>query len=68
MKINVNGVQRDATGEELATIEQTQADMIAEQEKHADEAQTRNAAAASGRAKLAALGLTDDEITALLGA
>lgn len=67
MKINVNGVDRDATAEELATIEATQADMLAhanEQKEHErDTAKTR----ANALAKLEALGLTPAEVAALVG-
>lgn len=38
-----------------------------EQQSHRDRATEQAVAAASARAKLAALGLTDDEINALLG-
>jgi hypothetical protein len=52
---------RELTAEELAEKEQMQADSIAEQ--NAKEA--REQARTSGLAKLAALGLTEEEIAAL---
>ncbi len=62
MKIQIDDQVRDATPEEVDRIEQirqgtTLADHIAAQES----------ARASARAKLKALGLTDDEIAALVG-
>ena len=67
-RINDNGVDREMTADEqaaydawAATAQQKQA---AAEQADADKA----AAAASGRAKLAKLGLSDDEINALFGA
>ena len=58
---------REMTDAEHVALQQVRADMAAEQaERDAAEAD-KAAAAASGRAKLADLGLTDDEIKALLG-
>jgi len=58
---------REMTDAEHIALQQVRADMAAEQaERDAAEAD-KAAAAASGRAKLADLGLTDDEIKALLG-
>jgi len=67
-RINDNGIDRDMTAAEEAAYEAWAA--VAQQEQAAAEQAAANkaAAAASGRAKLAALGLTDDEINALLGA
>ena len=67
-KINYNGTDRDMTAAEQAEYDAWAA--IAQQEQAIVEeaAADKAAAAASGRAKLAALGLTDDEINALLGA
>ena len=63
MKIQIDDEIRDATAIEMARIEQIR-----------DEAAAQSAAAenviiakASARAKLKALGLTDDEIAALVG-
>jgi len=63
-KVQIDDVVRDATPDEAARIEQAHADAEAQAQAVADKA----AAVASGRAKLAALGLTDAEIAALLGA
>jgi hypothetical protein len=68
MRINDNGVEREMTAAEKT--QHAQFLMIAAQEQNAleqIEAQ-QLAAAASGRAKLAALGLTEAEIAALVGA
>jgi len=56
--------QREMTANEYAEYEALCDDLETQAEAAADKA----AAAASGRAKLAALGLTHDEINALLGA
>jgi len=63
-KVQIDDLVRDATADEAARIEQAHADAEAQAQALAEKA----AAAASGRTKLAALGLTDDEINALLGA
>ena len=63
-KVQIDDLVRDATPEETARIEQAHA----EAEAQAQAAANAAIAAASGRAKLAALGLTDEEINALLGA
>jgi len=63
-KVQIDDLVRDATPEEAARIEQAHADAEAQAQAAADAV----AAVASGRAKLAALGLTDAEIAALLGA
>jgi len=62
-KVQVDNELRDATADEAARIEQAHAEAEAQTQAAANKA----AAAASGRAKLAALGLTDNEINALLG-
>lgn len=67
MRIHVNGVDREATAEEKAVIEATQADMQAESSAQAAAAANAKAAKASAKAKLAALGLTDAEVSALIG-
>jgi len=63
-KVQIDDLVRDATPAEAAAIDAQRAAAEARAEAEADKA----AAAASGRTKLAALGLTDDEIDALLGA
>ena len=68
MRINDNGVDRDMTTAEQATYEVAAAAAAAQQAAIEQAEADKAAAAASGRTKLAALGLTDDEINALLGA
>jgi hypothetical protein len=63
-KVQINDEVRDATSSEAADIEAAHADALARKQAEAD----KLSVAASGRAKLAALGLTDAEIVALLGA
>jgi len=63
-KVQIDDRIRDATPDEAARIDALHAETEAQAQTAADKA----AAAASGRAKLSALGLTDDEINALLGA
>jgi len=63
-KVQIDDKVRDATPDEAARIDAVHADAEAQARAAADKA----AAAASGRTKLAALGLTDAEINALLGA
>ena len=55
------------TEEELAERELMQLQAIAEQEQREADAAAKEVAKASAIAKLAALGLSDTEITALLG-
>jgi hypothetical protein len=62
-KIQINDIVRDATSEEAAAIDAAHATAAAEQQAAADAAATR----ASAHAKLKVLGLTDDEIAALIG-
>ena len=62
-KIQIDDVVRDATPEEAAAIDAAHAAAAAEQQAAADAA----AARASALAKLAELGLTPDEIAALVG-
>ena len=62
--INVGGVERPMTEEELAMYAQTIADVEREIEAQA----AAVAAKESAKAKLAAIGLTDEEIAALVGA
>jgi len=63
-KVQIDDEVRDATPDEVARIDAVRADVVAQAQAAADAA----AAAESGRAKLARLGLTDAEIAALLGA
>ena len=62
-KVQIDDQIRDATPDEAARIEQAHADAQAAEQAAADAA----AAKVSARAKLKALGLTDDEIAALVG-
>ena len=63
MKIQINDVVRDATPNEIARIE---ADREADRIRLAA-LEAAAAAKVSARAKLKTLGLTDDEIAALVG-
>jgi len=67
-RINDNGTDRDMSAAEQAAYNAWAATAQREQANAEQAAEDAAAAAASGRAKLAALGLTDDEINALLGA
>jgi DNA-binding NarL/FixJ family response regulator len=62
-KVQIDDVVRDATPAEAAAIEAAQAEAAAQ----AAELAAQIAARESALAKLAALGLTDDEIAALVG-
>lgn len=63
MKVQVNDEVRDATADEAAVIKQIRDDAAAQ----AAAIEAAAAAKVSARAKLKALGLTDDEIAALVG-
>lgn len=63
MKIQIDDTVRDATPEEEARILAGQAEVQA----RAEAIQTALAAKESAKAKLAALGLTDEEINAIIG-
>ena len=63
-KVQINDEIRNATADEAARIDAQRA----EAEALAAAADAKAAALASARAKLAALGLTDAEVVALLGA
>ena len=63
-KVQINDIVRDATADEAANIDAQRAEAAAQ----AAAADARAAALASARTKLAALGLTDAEVAALLGA
>jgi hypothetical protein len=62
-KIQIDDLVRDATPDEAAAIDAAHAAAAAQEQAAADAA----AARASALAKLAELGLTDDEISALVG-
>lgn len=62
-KIQIDDEVRDATAEEVARIDATRADVAAQ----VAALEAAAAAKVSARAKLKALGLTDDEIAALVG-
>lgn len=64
MRIQIDGIERDATSEEIARIERIQSDAAA----YEAQLMTIAAAKVSARSKLAALGLTEAELAALLGA
>ena len=64
MKIQIGDEVRDMTAAEKSNFDA----VVAQQAELTQTLMDIAAAAASGRAKLAALGLTDDEINALLGA
>ena len=63
MKIQIDDTVRDATSEEEAVILVQRADAQAQQEV----IEAKLAAKESAKAKLAALGLTEDEVNALIG-
>ena len=63
-KVQVDDSIREATADEAVRIDAQHA----EAEARVAAADAKAAAVASARAKLAALGLTDDEIAALVGA
>jgi hypothetical protein len=62
-KVQIDDLVRDATPDEAAAIDAAHADAAAAEQAAADAA----AARASALAKLKVLGLTDDEIAALIG-
>jgi hypothetical protein len=62
-KVQIDDVVRDATPEEVARFEA----MAAEAEAQEQALLAAVAAKESAKAKLAALGLTDDEINAIIG-
>lgn len=57
--------ERPMTAEEIQAMEERQAEFVAQQAAAEAEAAAKAAAKASAEAKLAALGLTADEIAAL---
>jgi len=65
--INDNGINRPMTADEVAAWEQIQVDVqLAETEKAAQIA-AKESAKESAKAKLAALGLTEEEVNAIIG-
>ena len=66
-RINDNGIDRDMTDEEVALLAQARKEMAADLQAQVAALEAAAAAKVSGRAKLKALGLTDDEIAALVG-
>lgn len=66
MKTYDNGVEREMTADEIAERTATLADVERRRADHDAQAAAAAAAKTSARAKLAALGLSDDEIAALL--
>jgi hypothetical protein len=63
MKIQIDDIVRDATPEEEALLLVRQQESQAQQEA----LEAKLAAKESAKAKLAALGLTEDEVNALIG-
>ena len=63
-KVQIDDTVRDATPDEAAAVDTQRADAAIQ----AEAAVAKAAALASARTKLAALGLTDAEVAALLGA
>lgn len=68
LTVNDNGIQRPMTDAEKAAHKQAQTEAQSYTAELAAAADAKAAALASARTKLAALGLTDDEVAALLGA
>ena len=62
-KIQIDNTVRDATAEEAADIDTRRAQAQAQQEA----IEAKLAAKESAKAKLAALGLTEDEVNAIIG-
>jgi hypothetical protein len=66
-KIQIDDLVRDATPDEAAAIDATHAAAAAQAAAQAAAVEAKAAARASALTKLADLGLTDDEIAALVG-
>jgi len=64
--IQIGDKKRKATPEEIAQIEKDQAEALEAQRLIEAEQQAKEEAKASAMAKLATLGLTDEEISALI--
>jgi len=67
-QIQIGDEVREMTKEEFAAYELHQADIARETTEQVRALEAATTARTSARTKLAALGLTDDEINALLGA
>jgi hypothetical protein len=65
--VQENGKKRKATAEEIAQFKKDRAEFEAEQSRIEAEQQAKEAAKESALAKLAALGLTEDEAKAIMG-
>jgi len=68
MRTSDNGVEREMTSQERAEYEAWSAQAQAEEARQKAEDEARETARKSALSKLAALGLTEAEIAALLGA
>jgi type VI protein secretion system component Hcp len=65
--IGIDDKRIEATGKQLDYILQTQAEAQAEQARIEAEAQAKQAKLESAKAKLAALGLDEEEVAAIVG-
>jgi hypothetical protein len=65
--INDNGIDREATSDEVAYINESQTAAQADTAARKAQADAKAVALASARAKLADLGLTEAEVKALVG-
>ena len=65
--VQEDGKKRKATAEEIAQLEKDRAEFQAEQSRIEAEAQAKQAKLDSAKAKLAALGLDEEEIAAIVG-
>ncbi len=63
--IQIDNTKREATPEELEAIENWRKDIAASKQRIAEEKQLAEQAKAVAKAKLAALGLTTDDLQAL---
>ena len=63
MKIQIDDTVREATSDEIAIVQIIQSDV----QNHVDAMAKKEAALNSARTKLAALGLTETEVKALVG-
>jgi regulator of protease activity HflC (stomatin/prohibitin superfamily) len=66
--VQINGKRQEAKGEVLENLLQAQAEMQAEQNRIEAEQTAKAEAKASAMAKLAALGLSEEEVQAIIGA
>lgn len=64
MKININGITRDCTPEEKAKILDERSKFTIVEKSYDEENKTKKA---SGKQKLIDLGLTEEEVKALIG-